>query len=75
MQSRAGGYFLAPLLVLVCAPASAQPYPVKPIRWVTGGGPDAMARIMGQKFTDAWGQQVVIEERGGGGGMLSAKRS
>ena len=32
-----------------------------------------MARIMGQKFTDAWGQQVVIEERGGGGGMLSAE--
>lgn len=53
--------------------ACAQQYPVKPIRWVTGGGPDAMARIMGQKFTDAWGQQVVIEERGGGGGMLSAE--
>lgn len=47
------------------------PYPNKPIRWVTGGGPDAMARILGQKFTDAWGQQIVIEERGGGG-MLSA---
>ena len=32
-----------------------------------------MARILGQKFTDAWGQQVVVEERGGGGGMLSAE--
>lgn len=49
-----------------------RPYPHKPIRWVTGGGPDAMARILGQKFTEAWGQQIVIEERGGGGGMLSA---
>jgi tripartite-type tricarboxylate transporter receptor subunit TctC len=49
------------------------PYPNKPIRWITGGGPDAMARILGQKFTDAWGQQIVIEERGGGGGMLSAE--
>ena len=51
MHSRAHRYFLATLLV--CATAGAQPYPVKPIRWVTGGGPDAMARIMGQKFTDA----------------------
>ncbi len=48
------------------------PYPNKPLRWVTGGGPDAMARILGQKITEAWGQQVVVEERGGGGGMMSA---
>ena len=48
-------------------------YPSKPIRWVTGGGPDAMARILGQKFTEAWGQQIVVEERGGGGGMMSAE--
>ncbi len=47
-------------------------FPNKPIRWVTGGGPDAMARILGQKFTEAWGQQIVVEERGGGGGMMSA---
>lgn len=31
-----------------------------------------MARILGQKITEAWGQQVVVEERGGGGGMMSA---
>ena len=40
---------------------------MKPIRIVTGGGPDAMARILGPKLTDAWGQQIVVEERGGGG--------
>jgi len=51
----------------------AQNYPSKPIRFVTGGGPDAMARILGPKFTAAWGQQVVVEERGGGGGMISAE--
>lgn len=66
-------------LVLTCAlPAHAQSgtaanFPYKPIRWVTGGGPDAMARILGQKFTEAWGQQIVVEERGGGGGMMSAE--
>ena len=53
--------------------ARSGPYPNKPIRWVTGGGPDAMARILGQKFTEAWGQQIVVEERGGGGGMMSAE--
>jgi tripartite-type tricarboxylate transporter receptor subunit TctC len=63
----AGYLFAAPLVI-------AQQYPVKPIRWVTGGGPDSMARILGQKFTDAWGQQVVVEERGGGGGLLSAEQ-
>ena len=58
---------IAPLCVC------AQIYPSKPIRFVTGGGPDAMARILGPKFTAAWGQQVVVEERGGGGGMISAE--
>src|SRR4051812_26021318 len=45
----------------------AQNYPSKPIRIVTGGGPDAMARLLGPKMTATWGQQIVIEERGGGG--------
>ena len=58
---------------LTAAPVQAQQYPAKPIRFVTGGGPDAMARILGPKFTAAWGQQVVVEERGGGGGMISAE--
>ncbi len=53
--------------------ALAQNYPVKPIRFVTGGGPDAMARILGPKLTATWGQQVVVEERGGGGGMISGE--
>src|SRR5436190_9789156 len=65
--------FVATVLTLVHVRADAQPYPAKPIRFVTGGGPDAMARILGPKITEAWGQQVVIEERSGGGGMLSAE--
>src|SRR4051794_23037000 len=40
----------------------AQSYPSKPIRFVTGGGPDAMARLLGPKMTATWGQQIVIEE-------------
>ncbi len=64
---------IAAAFALCSGAVFAQTYPAKPIRWVTGGGPDAMARILGQKFTDAWGQQVLVEERGGGGGLLSAE--
>jgi tripartite-type tricarboxylate transporter receptor subunit TctC len=42
------------------------PYPA-------GGGVDAMGRIVGQKLSDALGQQVVIENRGGAGGMIGTR--
>lgn len=50
----------------------AQRYPEKPIHFITGGGPDALARVIGQKFTEAWGQQIIVEQHGGGGGLMSA---
>ncbi len=57
-------------------PVFAQDYPVKPIRFVTGGGPDAMARILAGPrlgLTATWGQQIVIEESGGRRGMISGE--
>src|SRR4051812_10352550 len=57
------------------AAAVAQDYPNKPIRLLvpfsTGGGNDTLARVFGQKFNDAWGQSVVVENRPGGGGTLA----
>jgi tripartite-type tricarboxylate transporter receptor subunit TctC len=54
---------------------SAQDYPTKPIRLLvpfsTGGGNDTLARIFGQKFTDAWGQSVIVENRPGAGGTVA----
>ena len=45
-------------------------YPSKPIRWVVGyapgGGTDLLARMVGQKFSEAWGQPVLIDNRAGG---------
>jgi tripartite-type tricarboxylate transporter receptor subunit TctC len=57
----------------LAGPALAQDYPVKPIRIIVGPGPDIVARIVGQKFTEAWGQQVVVETRPGGGGTIAAE--
>jgi len=51
----------------------AQPYPAKPIRFIVGPGPDALARVIGQQLTHAWGQPVIIDQRGGGGGTISAE--
>ena len=49
----------------------AQPYPDKPIRLIVpyppGGGNDTLARLFGAKLTEAWGQQIIVDNRGGAG--------
>jgi tripartite-type tricarboxylate transporter receptor subunit TctC len=58
-------------------PAKAQDYPTRPITMIVpypaGGGVDAMGRLVGQKLSDALGQQVVIENRAGAGGMIGTR--
>lgn len=51
----------------------AQTYPTKPIRIFVGAGPDLVARVIGQKFTEAFGQQVVVEQLPGAGGLIAAQ--
>ena len=52
-------------------------YPNRPVRWVVpftpGASNDIIARLVGQKLGEAWGQQVVIDNRPGAGGSLSAE--
>src|SRR5260221_1853733 len=54
-----------------CTSASSQPYPSKPIHIVVpfapGGITDVLGRALGQRLSEAWGQQVVIENKPGGG--------
>jgi len=71
---------LAPLalaLGLSCPGAGAQPYPSKPVRLVVpftpGGSSDIVARLIGQKLTEIWGQQFVIDNRPGAGGAVGAE--
>jgi tripartite-type tricarboxylate transporter receptor subunit TctC len=59
------------LAALAPSAALAQNYPTKPIRWIVGytpgGTADMLARAVGQKIGEAWGQQVIVENRPGGG--------
>src|SRR6478735_9197343 len=56
--------------------AAAQAWPQKPVRFIVpfppGGATDISARLLGEKLSQIWGQQVVIENRGGAGGGVGA---
>jgi len=55
----------------------AQSYPSRPIRlivpFVAGGGVDLTARAISQKLTEAWGQPVVVDNRGGANGTIGVE--
>ena len=64
----------ASLALLSATEAAAQAFPLKPIRIVvpfTPGGPnDILARMIGQRYTAAWGQQTIVDNRPGGGTVI-----
>jgi len=67
---------LASVLAALLAAASAiGAYPEKPVRVIVpsppGGGNDIMARLASQKLTEAWGRQVIVDNRPGGGGAIA----
>ena len=63
--------------MLLAAQAAAQTYPTKPIRMIVpfaaGGGADFVARVVGQKFSATFGQQLIIDNRGGAGGAIGTE--
>ena len=76
---------MRPLRALVVLPAlccfapmaSAQEFPTKTVRVIApfapGGATDALARIVGQKLTERWHQQVIVDNRPGAGGNIGAE--
>lgn len=61
----------------VAALASETTYPTRPIRILVGfppgGAADVMARIVGQKLTEAWGQAIIVDNRLGAGGTTASE--
>ena len=70
-------HWLLFVLTLASTQGWSQSYPSKPIRLVvpyTAGGPaDLLARGLGQKLNEAWGQQIVVENKPGANEIIAAQ--
>ena len=68
---------LAVLMLGALIPASSQPYPNRPIKFIIpfppGGGLDHTARTIGPKLAEVLGQSIVIENKAGAGGIVGAE--
>src|SRR4051812_18280988 len=66
-------------LCVMALGAHAQTWPAKPVRIVvpyTAGGPaDLLVRAIGQKLTDGWGQQVIVENKPGANEIVAAQEA
>ena len=78
--ARTGRLFVCLALAATSATWAQNPaanYPDRPVRWIVpfppGASNDIIARLIGQKLTDAWGQQFVIDNRAGAGGSIGAE--
>ena len=76
-MTRITRFTLAALLALAHSVALAQGYPNKPVKIIVpfppGGGTDIGTRIIAQKLSEAWGQSVVVENRGGAAGIVGTE--
>src|SRR5262249_42164217 len=65
------------LLALASAPAAAQSWPSKPVRFIVafpaGGATDVIARAVGQRLSEIWGQQIIVENKSGAGTQIGAE--
>ena len=68
---------LGTMAAIAGSPANADSYPTRPVMILSpaaaGTGPDVIARIVADRLTQAWGQQVLVVNRPGGGGVIAAQ--
>ena len=76
MTATSARVFICAILASAAAITTAADYPVRPIRYVVGFAPgginDILARIVGQKLNELWGQPVIVDNRPGAGGNVGA---
>ena len=77
LRSTAATAILAAITLASVTTSFAQDYPIRPVRIVVpftpGGGTDLLARLLSQRFTEAFGQSVIVENRAGSGGNIGAE--
>jgi tripartite-type tricarboxylate transporter receptor subunit TctC len=70
-------FILHCVVALAASAALAQGFPQRPVRLVVpyppGSGTDIAARILGQKLTESWGQQVIVDNRPGAGAIIGVE--
>jgi tripartite-type tricarboxylate transporter receptor subunit TctC len=58
----------------VASEPGAQSFPVRPVRYImplpAGGETDVFARVLARRLAEAWGQNVIVDNRPGGGTMI-----
>ena len=69
--------FAALLALTVSAPAAAQDYPSRPVKFINqggaGSGPDVICRIVADHLSRLWGQQAIVLNHPGAGGAIAAR--
>ena len=74
---RIGKWLALSATLLVACAAHAQTYPAKAVRIIVpfapGGATDIVTRLLAQKLTEAWGQQILVDNRAGAGGNIGGE--